>query len=136
MFIIARWIINALALLLVAYVLPGFTVASFGWAMIVAVFLGICNAVIRPILLILTLPITILTLGIFSFVINALMIMLVSSLLEGFEVASFSTAFIAALILWAVSWFTNTIVRSSREPRPTFWRQPPPGNEKPPIIEG
>lgn len=136
MFIIARWFINALALLLVAYVLPGFTVASFGWALVVAVFLGICNAIIRPILLILTLPITILTLGIFSFVINALMIMLVSALLEGFEVSSFSTAFVAALILWAVSWFTNTIIRSSAEPRPTIWRRPPQNSGKPPIIEG
>lgn len=136
MFIIARWIINALVLLAITYLLPGFTVASFGWALIVALFLGIVNAIIRPILLILTLPITILTLGVFALVINALMILLVSFLLAGFQVDTFTTAFIAALILWVASWFTNAIVRSSREHSHATWRKPPSQPGQPPIIEG
>lgn len=135
MFVIARWIINALALMLIAYALPGFAVASFGWALAVALVLGIVNAIIRPIVLILTLPITILTLGLFALFINALMILLVSSLLEGFEVDSLMTAFLAGLILWAVSWFTNALIRSSREADQP-WRRPPNQSGEPPVIEG
>lgn len=105
-----RWLFSALALLLVAYFVPGFQVDSFWWALVVALVLGLVNATIRPVLLLLTLPINILTLGLFTFVINALMIMLVSTLLEGFQVADFTTALIAALILWllgfVVDWFT------------------------------
>jgi putative membrane protein len=104
-----RWVLNALALLAVSYIVPGFEVDSFWWALIVALVLGLVNALIRPILLILTLPINILTLGLFTFVINALMILLVANLLEGFSVASFGAAFSGALLLWVISWFTNNI---------------------------
>lgn len=108
-----RWILNALALLVVSYIVPGFEVASFWWALIVALVLGLVNALIRPILLILTLPINILTLGLFTFVINALMILLVSTLLEGFAVTGFGAALAGALLLWVISWFTNNIDQPS-----------------------
>jgi len=89
-YLIFRWVINAIALLLVAYLVPGFVVASFYNALIAALVLGLVNALIRPLLFILTLPITILTLGLFTFVINALMIWFVSTVVDGFDVAGFT----------------------------------------------
>ena len=107
MYIIIRWVINALVLLGIAYVVPGFEVASFYSALIIVVILGLVNAVIRPILLLLTLPINILTLGLFTFVVNALMLWFVSSVVEGFAIAGFGAAFIGALILSFVSWLLS-----------------------------
>ncbi len=112
MHILLRWIINALLLLLVAYLIPGFHVASFYAALFVALALGILNAIVRPILVILTLPITILTLGLFTFVINAFLLWFVSSFIKGFSVDSFTAAFLGAAILWLGSWLTNAFVRS------------------------
>ncbi|USN54058.1 MAG: phage holin family protein [Candidatus Nomurabacteria bacterium] len=111
MHIIFRWILNALALLLVAYLLPGFAVDSFYAALITALILGILNAVIRPLLIILTLPVTILTLGLFTFVINALLIWFVASFVQGFQVDGFGPAFLAGLLLWIISWFTNGLTK-------------------------
>lgn len=113
--LLLRWLINALALLLVARLVPGFEVASFYTALIVALVLGLVNAVIRPILIFLTLPITVLTLGLFIFVINAAMILLVSTFVKGFEVAGFGPAFIASLVLWLISLVTNLLLRSTEE---------------------
>lgn len=117
MTLILRWIINALALLLVTQVVPGFEVAGFYYALIGALVLGLLNAIIRPVLLILTLPINILTLGLFSFVINALLIWFVSTFLKGFEVAGFWPALLAAIILWAVAVITNWLVKQSKKPQ-------------------
>ncbi|MFA6909134.1 MAG: phage holin family protein [Patescibacteria group bacterium] len=111
MYFILRWIINAAILLLVAYIVPGFTVDSFLTALIVALVLGIVNAVIKPILIIISLPITILTLGLFSFVINALLIWAVASFIEGFAVSGFMPAFIGGLLLWVGSWITSAVVK-------------------------
>ncbi len=105
--LILRWIINALCLLIVAQVVPGFSIHSFWTALIAALVLGFVNATVRWVLLILTLPINILTLGLFTLVINALMILLVSTVVKGFDVASFGTAFLAAIILWLISLLTN-----------------------------
>lgn len=107
--LILRWILNALALLLVARIVPGFQVDSFYIALIVALVLGLVNATIRPVLLILTLPITILTLGLFAFVINALMIVFVASFVQGFAVAGFGSALAAGLLLWLISLITNLL---------------------------
>ncbi len=106
-----KWLINALALLLVAYLLPGFEVGSFYIALIVALILGLLNALVRPILVILTLPVTILTLGLSTFVINALLIWLTSTFIQDFSVDGFLTALWAALILWAIAWATNSLLR-------------------------
>ena len=102
--IILNWILNSLTLMLVANIVPGFTISSFFTALIASLILGLVNALIRPILLILTLPINFLTLGIFTFVINALMLLLVSSIVKGFNISSFSSAFFAAILLTLVSW--------------------------------
>jgi putative membrane protein len=96
--LIVRWLLLAAALLLVAYLYPGVTVASFGTAMVAALVLGLLNTIVRPLLVLLTLPVTLLTLGLFLFVINALMFWAAASVLEGFNVAGFAAALIGSLI--------------------------------------
>jgi len=114
-YLLFRWVLNALALLLVAYAVPGFGVASLYAALIAAFVLGLVNALVRPLLFILTLPVTILTLGLFSFVVNALMIWLVSTIVKGFTVEGFVPALLAAVILWLVSLLTNWLIEQARE---------------------
>lgn len=113
--ILLRWIINALALLVITQVLPGFEVESVYYAFIAALILGLINAVIRPVLLILTLPINIITLGLFSFIINALLIWFVSSFIQGFYIDSFLTALAAAIILWAVAMVSNWLIKQTKK---------------------
>jgi putative membrane protein len=113
MTLLLRWVLNAAALLLAAYVVPGITVSNFYTALVVALVLGIMNAIIRPILIFLTLPITLLTLGLFTLVINALLFWFVSSVVKGFEVAGFSAAFWGALLVWAVSWLSNSLFKNN-----------------------
>jgi putative membrane protein len=96
--IIVRWLLLAAALLLVAHLYPGVTVRSFGSAMIAAFVLGLLNTLLRPILVLLTLPVTLITLGLFLFVINALMFYFAASLLDGFHVNGFAAALIGSLI--------------------------------------
>ena len=96
--IIVRWLLLAAALLLVAHLYPGVSVASFGVALIAALVLGLFNALVRPLLVLLTLPVTLLTLGLFLFVINALMFWAAASVLQGFNVAGFSAALIGSLL--------------------------------------
>ena len=95
---LVRWLLLASALLLVAYLYPGVSVTSFGSAMIAAFVIGIFNTLLRPLLVLLTLPVTLLTLGLFLFVINALMFYAASSLLDGLHVASFGAALIGSLL--------------------------------------
>lgn len=98
-----HWLIAALAILIAAYIVPGVSVTIVG-ALIAAVVLGALNLVIRPILVVLTLPINILTLGLFSFVINALLIMLASLIVPGFAIFGFWTALLFALVLAVINW--------------------------------
>ena len=95
---IVRWLLLAAALLLVANVYPGVVVSSFGSAMIAALVLGLLNTLLRPLLVLLTFPVTVLTLGLFLFVINALMFYFAASLLQGFNVTGFGAALIGSLI--------------------------------------
>lgn len=111
MYILLRWFLNAAVLLMVAYIVSGFQVNSFYTALIVALALGIVNAIIKPILVILTLPINILTLGLFTFVINAVLILFVSTIVKGFSVDGFMPALIGGIIIWLFSWFTNTATK-------------------------
>ncbi len=113
--IILIWLINALTLIVISRILPGFHFASFYNALITALVLGLVNAVIRPIVIILTLPINILTLGIFTLVINALMLWIVQSVVKGFTIDTFSTAIWAALILWIISWISNALIHKSEK---------------------
>ncbi len=96
--IIVRWLLLAAALLLVAQLYSGVSVSSFGAALIAALVLGLFNTLVRPLLVLLTLPVTLLTLGLFLFVINALMFWAAASVLDGFNVAGFSAALIGSLL--------------------------------------
>ncbi len=108
--LIARWIINAAALLLVAYLYPGVHVESFGTALVAALVLGLVNALIRPILVILTLPVTILTLGLFLFVINGLLFWLVADLVRGFTVAGFGAALLGSILYSLITLLTSWLL--------------------------
>ncbi len=114
MMLLLRWCINALLVLLVAYVVPGIHVASFWNALWVALAFGVINAVVRPILLILTLPISLITLGLFTLVLNAALFWFVSTVVKGFTVDSFLAAFVGSLILWLVSFVTNRLLHVTK----------------------
>ena len=96
--LITRWLLLAAALLLVAYLYSGVSVTSFGAALIAALVLGLLNTIVRPLLVLLTLPVTLLTLGLFLFVINALMFWAAAGLLDGFNVSGFTAALIGSLL--------------------------------------
>ncbi|MDE2452266.1 MAG: phage holin family protein [Burkholderiales bacterium] len=108
--IIVRWLLLAAALLLVARLYPGVAVASFGSALIAAFVLGLLNTLVRPLLVLLTLPVTLLTLGLFLFVINALMFWTAGSVLAGFHVAGFGAALIGSLLYSACGMVIDTAV--------------------------
>lgn len=108
--LLLRWLLNAVALIFTAYLVPGIEVKSFGAALIAALVLGILNAVIRPLLLFLTLPINFFTLGLFTLVINGFMLFLVAKLVSGFVVTGFFSAVIGALVLAVVSFLLNALV--------------------------
>ncbi|HEY1181452.1 MAG TPA: phage holin family protein [Rhodocyclaceae bacterium] len=103
MSVLLVWVINAVALLGVAYFMPSIQVSSFWSALIAALVLGLVNTLIRPVLVILTLPVTLVTLGLFILVINALLFWFVGSILQGFQVASFGSAFFGALLYSIIS---------------------------------
>jgi len=102
-------IVSTLAVLISAYILPGVKVDGFLTALVVAVVLGIVNMFIKPVLLLLTFPLTVLSLGLFYFVINALMVLLVSAIVPGFKVSGFFWALIFSLVLSIVSSFLNSL---------------------------
>ena len=104
------WLINALALVAVAYLMPSIQVSSFGAALVAALVLGLVNAVVRPVLVLLTLPVTILTLGLFIFVLNGLLFWMVASWLEGFHVAGFWAGVLGAIVFSLVSWLLSALV--------------------------
>ena len=108
--LLARWIVNAAALLLVAYLYPGVTVESFFAAAMAALVLGLVNAVIRPILILLTLPATLLTLGLFLFVINALMFWLVAEIVPGFKVTGFGAALLGSILYSVITLLTSWLL--------------------------
>lgn len=98
LYVILRWVLNALVLMLLTHFFKGIEISTFYTALIVALALGIVNALIRPIFILLTLPINILTLGLFTLVINALMFWFVSTFIKGFTVTNFWSAFFGALL--------------------------------------
>ena len=113
--LLARWLINAAALLLIAYLYPGVMVESFLAAIIAALVLGLVNAVIRPILVILTLPVTVLTLGLFLFVLNALLFWLVAETVPGFRVTGFVAALIGSLLYSLITLVTSRLLFKERK---------------------
>jgi len=113
--IVIHWIFSALAVLIAAYLLPGVFIESIFAAFVVAVVIGILNAIIRPVLVIFTLPISILTLGLFIFVINAFLILLAGRLVPGFHVAGFGSAFLFSLVLSLVGWILHSFEKEEGE---------------------
>ena len=105
--LLLRWLLNTLVLMLVAYIVPGVSFASFWSALITSLIFGLINAIIRPLMIILTLPVNILTLGLFTLIINALMFWLTSAIVKGFEVTGFWPAFWGALVYWLVTTIIN-----------------------------
>jgi putative membrane protein len=103
MLLILRWFLLACALLLVAALYPGVTVASYGTALWAALVLGLLNTLVRPIFVLLTLPITLVTLGLFLFVVNALMFWAAASMLDDFNVTSFGAALVGSILYTLMS---------------------------------
>jgi len=112
MSLLLRIIVNAVALLAVAYLVPGIVVSGFLGALVAAVVLGVVNAVLKPILIILSLPLEIITLGLFTFVINALLFWFVGQLGLGLTVTGFWPALIGSIVLSIVSLVLSALVRS------------------------
>ena len=106
-----RVVVNALALICVAYVVPGIHVSGIGGALIAALILGVVNAILRPILVVLSLPLEVLTLGLFTLVINALLFWLVGALHVGLTVGGFWPAFWGAIVMAIVSWILSMLTR-------------------------
>lgn len=104
------WLLNALALLVVAYLMPSIQVSGFGGALIAAAVIGLVNMLIRPFLVLLTLPVTILTLGLFIFVINGILFFVVGNLLESFEVQSLWSGILGAVLYSLISWALTALL--------------------------
>lgn len=104
MSIIIKWLLSALSIIISAYLIPGVVVASLWTALIISLVLGLLNLVVKPILLLLTLPVNLLTLGLFTFVINALMVWLTSTIVKGFTVGSFLNALLFSLLLTIIQY--------------------------------
>jgi putative membrane protein len=108
--LLIHWVISTLSLLIVAYIFPGIEVRGFGTALIAAIVIGLVNATIGFVLKILTLPLTLLTFGLFWLVINALMLQLASYLVPGFSVSGFWSAFFGAIVLSIVSMILHSLI--------------------------
>ncbi|WP_426167565.1 phage holin family protein [Pseudoduganella sp. R-34] len=108
--LVLTWIINAAALFAVPYLMHSVSVTSIGAALVAALLLGLVNTLVRPLLLLLTLPVTVLSLGLFIFVINGFMFWLVAKVVDGFHVDSFGYAVLAALLYSVISWALSTLL--------------------------
>jgi putative membrane protein len=108
--LLAVWLINTVSLIAVAYLMPSIGVSSFLTALVAAAILGLVNTIIRPVLIVLTLPVTVLTLGLFIFVINGLLFWLVGSFLQGFVVQGFWAGFFGAIVYSLISWALSALV--------------------------
>jgi putative membrane protein len=111
--LLIRLLINMVAILAIAYLFPGMVWVDSLWSALGAAFLlGIVNAVIRPIFILLTLPLTLVTLGLFLLVINALMLWLVAGLVGGFHVSGFWGAFFGSILISLVSWILSRLIKN------------------------
>jgi putative membrane protein len=118
MLIVTRWLVITVAILFSSKFISGIRVDSLLTALIAAGILGLINAFIRPVLIILTLPLSIITLGVFSFFINAFLLEFVAYIIPGFEVEGFLAAFLGALIISIVSWLANLFIVNNNTGRP------------------
>ena len=113
--LLARWLLNAAALFLVAYIYPGVQVESFIAALVFALVLGMVNAFIRPLLVFLTFPVTLITLGLFLFVINALLFWLVAEVVHGFTVNGFWDALVGSILYSLITLVTSWLLFAKRK---------------------
>jgi len=110
MLLLIKWFIMTLSVMVASYIIPGVSVKGFFTAMWVALFIGIVNVLVKPFLIFITLPINILTLGLFTFVINALLIMLASSVIKGFEVKGFWIAMLFSVVLSVINFIFGHVL--------------------------
>lgn len=113
--LLLRWVISACALLLATEVVPGFEVENFYFALVAAFVLGLLNAIVRPVLFLLTLPVNLVTLGLFTFVINGVLIWFMSTFIEGVHVDGLVPAIAVAIIVWAISTVTNWMLKEAKD---------------------
>jgi putative membrane protein len=113
--LLITWLINAAALMALPYLMHSVEVSSLGTALIAALVLGLVNTLIRPVLVILTLPVTLVSMGLFILVINALLFWVVANLVGGFQVAGFWSAFLAAILYSIISWALSTLLLSNKD---------------------
>lgn len=116
--LVAKWLILTAAVLLASYLIDNIEVSGFIAAFFAAAAIGVLNLFFRPVLLILTLPINIMTLGLFTFIINALMLKIASGLIPGFSVTGFWSTVFGAIVISAVSWVLNSLLADASRPRP------------------
>jgi putative membrane protein len=119
--ILINWLLSALSLIIVAHVVRGFEVTSFGTALVAALVIGLVNATVGLFLKVVTLPLTLMTLGIFWFVVNALMLKLAASLVTGFTIQGFLPAFFGAIVLSIVNVFLKLVTRRLSPKRHDSW---------------
>ena len=110
-----RLVLNGIAIIVAAYFVPGLTLSGPGAALVAGAILGFVNAIVRPVLFLLTLPVTLLTLGLFIFVLNAACLGLTAAVVPGFDIESFWGALFGALIVTIVSWILNGLVFSEKK---------------------
>ncbi len=110
--LIVGLIVNTLALLAVSYIIPGFSIADLQTAIVAAIIIGVINTFIKPIVHLIALPITFMTLGLFAFVVNVLLLMLAAYLVPGFNIDGFLTAVLSSILLALVSAFLNKLAKS------------------------
>jgi putative membrane protein len=116
--LLLTWLINAAALMALPYLMHSVTVSSIGTALLAALVLGLVNTLIRPLLVLLTLPVTLVTMGLFILVINALLFWMVTQWIDGFEVTGFWSAFLAALLYSIISWALSTLLLNKEDGNP------------------
>jgi putative membrane protein len=109
------WVLNAVALLAVTWLLPSIQLTGLGAALIAALGLGLINTLVRPVLALLTLPITVLTLGIFYFVLNGLLFWMASALLPGFHVQGFASALLGAILYGVIAWALSALIPGKKD---------------------
>lgn len=111
--LVIRWLILTVAILLAAYLIDGIHVSGFLSGILAAAVLGVLNVLLRPVLILLTLPINILTLGLFTFLINAFLLKMTSGVIPGFDVTGFWSAVLGALVISLVNWFLGRFISDS-----------------------
>ena len=109
MMILIKWLVMTVSIVIAAHIIPGVKVSGFFSALWVALFLGIVNVLIRPVLILITLPINIITLGLFTFVINAALVLLASVVIKGFDVTGFWTAMLFSIVVSVINYLLNAL---------------------------